>query len=293
MTPPEEAAAGTAPARTALAGNPSDGYGGAVLALTLDQLGARAVATRSATTRISPASSLIDATLHRFARELEPAAASTAIEWRTSIPERVGLGGSSAIVIAVARALCKLYAVELAPARLAALALTVEREDLGIPGGRQDQLSQAHGGLTLMDFGVDPDGRVERLEPALLPPLVVAWHTDFAEHSGIVHAGLRSSYDRGAMVALAELARSAAAALEAGDHEAFARCVDRSFDARAQMLELDPQHTAMIERARSCDACANYTGSGGAIVAACRDETHRDAVLVELQQLGCGVLAAG
>ncbi|CAA9501537.1 MAG: hypothetical protein AVDCRST_MAG13-2290, partial [uncultured Solirubrobacteraceae bacterium] len=39
--PPSPPAAGMAPARAALAGNPSDGYGGAVLALCLPALAAR------------------------------------------------------------------------------------------------------------------------------------------------------------------------------------------------------------------------------------------------------------
>jgi shikimate kinase len=41
------------------------------------------------------------------------------------------------------------------------------------------------------------------------------------------------------------------------------------------MLELDPRCVEMIETARAAGACANYTGSGGAIVAVCRDEQHR------------------
>jgi hypothetical protein len=44
----------------------------------------------------------------------------------------------------------------------------------------------------------------------------------------------------------------------------------------------------MIETARERGASANYTGSGGAIVAACNDERHREAVALALEQVGCG-----
>jgi hypothetical protein len=42
----------------------------------------------------------------------------------------------------------------------------------------------------------------------------------------------------------------------------------------------------MVARARSLGACANYTGSGGAIVGACRDRHHRDAVITALRADG-------
>jgi hypothetical protein len=70
----ERAAEGTAFARAALAGNPSDGYGGAVLALSLPAKQAIAIAHRSERPVIDPPSDLVAATVARFARELAPAA---------------------------------------------------------------------------------------------------------------------------------------------------------------------------------------------------------------------------
>ena len=73
------------------------------------------------------------------------------------------------------------------------------------------------------------------------------------------------------MSELASAARAARDALLAGDHRALARSLDASFEARARMLELDPRHVEMIHTARACGAGANYAGSGGSIVCACRD----------------------
>ncbi len=283
-----------APARTALVGNPSDGYGGAVLAVCLDQLGASAAAVPAPRSRAEPPSLLVDATVRRFAREYSGAALASAVEWSTSIPEGVGLGGSSAIVIAVARALCGLCGVAVGHDELAAFALSVEREDLGIPGGRQDQTAECYGGLTLMDFASDTH---QRIDPSLLPPLVVAWREDCSEHSGIVHGDLRARWARGdrlvrdAIAELAVLAHDAGRALADGARGEFRRCVDRSFDLRAQILALDSRHVAMIERARAAGASANYSGSGGAIVAACDDDAHREAVVAALSAADCEVLA--
>jgi glucuronokinase len=291
-----EGAAGEAHARAALAGNPSDGYGGAVLAVTLAEYGAQAKAQRAQRLEIRPPSALARAAVLRFAREYAPEAAHTAIRWSTSIPRSVGLGGSSAIVIALLRALCELYEVTLDPSHLAELALAIEVQDLGIAAGLQDRVAQSFGGLTFMDFAAGSAG-YETLDAALAPPLLVAWRTDTAHASDAVHAPLRRRFERGepvvlgALDELAALARGARAALLAGDLDGFARCVDGSFDQRQKMLALDARHVEMVHRARACGAAANYAGSGGAIVAVCADEAQRQAVAVELAQLGCGTVA--
>jgi glucuronokinase len=301
-------ARGSAPARTALVGNPSDGYGGTVLSVALDEFGAAATARVrldsagfsapsghkfQPSVRVTPDSTLVEAAVRRFARQF--IAVSGTLEWTTSIPEGVGLGGSSAIVIACVRALCALQGVSLDRDELAAFALAVEREDLGIAGGNQDQTAEVYGGLTLMDFA--PGGLHVALDPGLLPPLVVAWRTDAAESSGIVHKDLRARWAAGeaslrdAVVQLTALARDAARALRSGAFDRFAECVDRSFDLRRQMLALDPRHVAMVTAARAAGASANYSGSGGAIVAVCESEPHRERVLEALRDAGCSVLA--
>jgi glucuronokinase len=287
---------GQAPARAALAGNPSDGYGGAVLAVALPEYRARARVEPAEAKTITPPSDLVAAAVERFARRRAPdgpARAPLAVQWETSIPRGVGLGGSSAIVIATLRALCALHGTVLPEAELAEVALAVESEDLGIAAGLQDRVAQAYGGLTFMDFA-GGGRRYERVDPELLPPLVVAWRSDAAEDSGVVHDDLRTRFARGdpvvrrAMSALARCAREARAALRARDREAFARCVDASFDARRRILALAPRHVEMIDAARAHGASANYTGSGGAIVAVCNDERHREAVALALAQVGCG-----
>lgn len=289
------AAHAAAHARAALAGNPSDAYGGAVLAVTLDGLSAEAFARRAQTPVVEPASELVEATVRRFSAELDAAALATAVRWRTSVPRGVGLGGSSAIVIAVLRALCALYGTALDPAKMAELALAIETEDLGIAAGLQDRVAQAYGGLVFMEFG--DGGAYEQLASSLLPPLVVAWRADAAQDSGDVHAPLRTRLEAGdptavaGMKELAEHARAARAALIGGDRERLARAADESFDVRRRLVALDPRHVELVERARELGAGANYTGSGGAVVAVCRDRAHSAAVARALAELGCGTLA--
>jgi glucuronokinase len=286
---------GRAFARTALAGNPSDGYGGAVLAVTIPALEAHASigASRQQASCQIP---LVEAAARRFTRETGLPADPATIGWATRIPLTVGLGGSSAIVIAVLRALCAQHGTTIPPEDLATLALAVETEELGIAAGLQDRVAQSFGGLTCMDFG-GSEPAYERLDPALLPPLAIAWREDTGEASGVTHGDLRGRFDRGekdvhsAMRALGDAARAARDALKHRDHGEFAAAVDASFDLRASILQLDPRHVEMIGVARATGAAANYTGSGGAIVVVCRNGEHRDLALKRIAGIGAATLA--
>jgi glucuronokinase len=288
---------GRAPARAALAGNPSDGYGGAVLAVAVDAFCARAVVAEGVRRSFTPseAALLLDATVRRFRREFTPARREARVELDTTVPRSVGLGGSSAIVIATLRALSELHGVELTPDAMAELALSIEVDDLGIAAGLQDRVAQCYGGVTFMEFGSTPPC-YESLDPAALPPLVVAWREHAAEASGVVHSDLRARYDAGeqavrtAMSELADAARAAREALVHGDHGTLRACADASFDARARILPLDPRHVEMVAIARAAGAAANYTGSGGAIVALCKDQRHREAVALALSKGHCGTV---
>jgi glucuronokinase len=280
-------ASGRAFARAALAGNPSDGYGGAVLAVCVPALPAHAEALPAAGATSDPPSALVDAAIARFAR------GACAVRWRTAVPREVGLAGSSAILTATVRALCELHGDVLAADDLAELVLAVEVDDLGIAAGPQDRYAQAHEGLVLMDFA-GPRPSVEHLDVALLPPLYLAWRTDAAQTSHAVHGGLREraseSAVRAAMGRLADHARAARDALRAGDAGAFSAAIDASYDERAALIDLDPRHVAMVHAARDAGASANYAGSGGAIVGTL-PPAGTPPLQAALKPLGCDVIA--
>ena len=269
----------TAPARAALLGNPSDGYGGAVVAFAFDDFEAQVERADHEPDDLP----LLHATARRAGAE------GTGLRLRTTIPREVGLGGSSAIVIAALRAL----GVDAPPDELARIALAVEVEDLAIAAGLQDRLVQAHGGVLSMDFG---EGTVEALDPALLPPLYVAWREDAGAPSGRFHGDLRARFERGeravvtAMAELGDVARAGAAALRTGDHAELHRLVDRTFDLRFSFAELDPRHVRMVELARAAGASANFAGSGGAIAGTLPDPEAFDALRATLRAEGCDAI---
>lgn len=288
---------GAAFARVALAGNPSDGYGGRTLAVVVPDFAATAHAQASEADSIrSPGpggDELMRATLERFRGRVGPPH-PVELSCETTVPREVGLAGSSAIVIACARALCDLCGRRLDSDELAREALAVEFEDLGIAAGLQDRVVQSREALVAMDFAAEP--RYEELDPALLPPLFVAWHPEAASPSGVTHSALRARHAAGdtevigAMARLADLARAAREALIERDHGTFAACMDGSFDERRRIIEVDPLTIAMVEAARSAGAAANSAGSGGAIVATLPGEESWIRIEERLHQLGASAI---
>ena len=275
------------PARAGLVGHPSDGYGGATLAVTLANFAAEVEVRRSPELAIEPAGAgawpeggepLIRATVRRFCRHCAaqgvPFEPRVSIRYGSTIPREVGLAGSSAIVIGTLRALSAASGLPIEQAALADLALSVETQELGIAAGLQDRVVQAYGGLIFMDFET---GDYESLDPVLLPELFVAWDDASGGGSDAAHAVVRARYIRGdrlvvaAMRTLAGLARDARAALGRADHDGFSAALSAGYGVRAAVFDLDPRHVALIDAARRLGLPATYTGSGGAIVGIATD----------------------
>ncbi len=81
-------------------------------------------------------------------------------------PPGSGLGSSSALVVSMLKLLDAAYGITTDPHTLAELAYRIERVDLAIPGGRQDQYAAAFGGMCVYHFGKGP----VIVEPVLTDP---------------------------------------------------------------------------------------------------------------------------
>ena len=226
------------------------------------------------------------------------------LRYETDIPRQVGLGGSSAIITAAMRGLADFYQVSIPREILPGLVLSVETEEIGIDAGLQDRVCQVYEGLVYMDFNRETMSRLghglyESLDPGLLPPLYLAFRNNLSRISGVYHSDLRGRWNRGeravhrAMDRFADLARQGRECLLQGDRVQLAHLMDRNFDIRSGLSELDPKNVEMIEMARSHGVCAKYAGSGGAIVGICEShETFRD-LQEDFRGIGCTVIRPG
>lgn len=285
----------TVPARINLAGNPSDGYGGAVLSAVVPALSARVRATVSHSMTVSGperawrsmadlradvarlghdgGDRLVTAAIVTLDRFLPPAHRRPPlhIEWSTTIPRSVGLGGSSAIVVATMRSALACWGLEVPDHELAEVALLAETEELGIAGGLADRVAQVWGRAVLTDVR----GPAPRITPVPVhgsPRAVLAWSEAAASPSGRYHGELRARFDAGepglagAMADLAALADAAAEALSVGDRTAFAHAVDASLRARCGLGPVPRAALEPVDALRAAGASVNFAGSGGALV---------------------------
>ena len=282
----------TVSARVGLAGNPSDAYGGAALAVPVPGLAATVEIVDAPAVQIE-GPDLLGAATARLARHVGRTDDTFELRWSTTIPREVGLSGSSALVIATMRALCARWDVVVPPLELAHLALAVEVEDLGIAAGLMDRAVQAFGVPVLVD------GADARPVTGALPMLVVAWQSAAAASSHGVHGPLRVRFDAGekavvgAMHRLAALGREAAAALEAGDHDVLADCVRATWAERCGLGIVAAETAAMVDALESIGVPATSAGSGGSVVGVLPPDADMGAVERALARCGQWVVVAG
>jgi len=90
---------------------------------------------------------LVEAIVRRFN------ASGLDIFMHSDAPPGSGLGSSSAMIVALCAALARYGGHEISTYDLAELAYEIERDDLAITGGMQDQYAAAFGGFNFIEFG--------------------------------------------------------------------------------------------------------------------------------------------
>jgi glucuronokinase len=317
--------------RAGLLGNPSDGYFGKTIAFAMSNFRARVLLFPSARLEIRPSKAdlpifenladlyettrwrgyyggirIIQALIVRFmdyCREqgIELENRNFTIEYESSIPQRLGMGGSSAIITAALRAVCQYYAIKIPLPIQANLVLETETKELAVPAGLQDRVIQSYEGLVYMDFAkelIDKQkyGDYQALDPALLPNVYVAYRTSLSEGTEVFHNNIRERWRMGdpviveAMKTWASYAEQGKQALLTRDYKTLDYLINANFDLRARIYKLSEGNLEMVAAARSVGATAKFAGSGGAIVGTYKDEDMYQALTRALDAIGVAVV---
>lgn len=236
-------------ARAGLLGNPSDGYFGKTISISVRNFGAHVSMYETPELYIEPqvqdsnryrniydlvenvsligyygGTRLIKAAIKRFCvycdtNDIRLPNRNFTIRYGSSIPRQIGLAGSSAIVTATMRALMQFYQVDIPLEILPTLVLSAEKDELGINAGLQDRVIQVYEGCVFMDFEKKHliskgHGKYERLDASTLPNLYIAYKTELGKVSGTVLNDIRLRYERGDAQVIESLERIAQIAEE-------------------------------------------------------------------------------
>ena len=317
--------------RAGLLGNPSDGYYGKTISLLVRNFRARVIIYPSARLEIKAGKAdlpvfeslddlyettrwrgyyggfrIILALLVRlsdYCRERGIALPNRnfTLEYESTVPLRLGMGGSSAIITAALRGLIQYYDLKIPVEEQPNLVLETETKELGVAAGLQDRVIQTYEGLVYMDFARElmaerGYGEYERLNPALLRDVYVAFRTSLSEGTEVFHNNVRERWRNNdpevidAMKTWASFAARGRQALVDGDRAALHELIDANFDLRARLYQLDRGNLEMIRLARSTGASANFAGSGGAIVGLYEGEEMFTRLVTALEPAGIAVI---
>ncbi|MGD2245208.1 MAG: GHMP kinase [Candidatus Aminicenantes bacterium] len=318
-------------ARAGLLGNPSDGYFGKIVAITVKNFSATVSLQESEELRIEAHSRdasvyknmdelverielygyyggvrLVKAAIKKFSdycrnQKITPKEKNFTIQYESTIPRQLGLGGSSAIITAVMRALMEYYKVDIPLEVLPSLILDAEVKELGINAGLMDRVIQVYEGCMYMDLNKKHleekgHGIYERLDMKLLPHLFIAYKPSLGKVSGQVLDDIRVGYERGdkfvldTLHRLAEIAEAGKKALLQGGSGRLHDLMNENFDRRSQIMKISESNLEMIHTARQCGASAKFAGSGGSIIGLYTDEEMFAHLKAELEKLQAVVI---
>lgn len=222
---------------------------------------------------------------------------------RSGSPAGAGLGGSSALSVAVAKLLAAASGQRLDDERLVEICRDVEAQELGIPTGIQDFWASVRGGVLRLRY---QPGRVT-VEPVAvsLPELasrLVVAYTGVSRISGKANWELfkrvieREPQAVDALKGLAEAACEMGRALEAGDWDAAGEAMALEMRHREKLAAqiVTPEIAALLSAAKGAGSIGGKVcgAGGGGCVAFLAKKGYKEAVIRALTAMGARVLDA-
>lgn len=192
-------------------------------------------------------------------------------------PPGSGLGSSSTLVVALVTAMVEYFSLPLGEYEIARLAFEVERIDLGLKGGKQDQYAAAFGGFNFMEFHaadrviVNPLRVKDRIRAEMESCLMLYFTGVSRESARIIdeqarNAAVHKESSLSAMHALKAEAVQMKEAVLRGDLALFAQTLQKGWEEKKKMADsiTNPFLNALEASARANGAiAAKLSGAGG------------------------------
>ena len=193
---------------------------------------------------------------------------------QSDAPPGSGLGGSSTVIVAAIAAIADWVGKKMTGHEMAQLAYELERVDIGLKGGKQDQYAAVFGGFNLMKFRSDGvDVNSVKIKENTLKELqyrsVLCYTGNVRESANIIESQVRS-YQKGdnekALDETKTIALEMAAALEKDDIEETGRLLDLGWKYKKQFTDkiTNPEIDKLYNVAKYAGAIGGkVSGAGG------------------------------
>lgn len=214
-------------------------------------------------------------------------------------PAGSGLGTSSTVMVAILKALAKWQGRELEGYELADLAFQVERIDLGISGGYQDQYAASFGGFNFIEFHgrrrvvVNPLRIKKEIINELQYNLLLCYTGGIHVSAKIIDDQVKNYRKKSGFEAMCEvkqLAYDMKDALLLGNLNSFGELLNDGWEAKKRMSDriTNPQIDFLYEEAKAAGALGGKllgAGGGGFLLLYC-PYNLRHKVAARLQAAG-------
>ena len=313
-----------APLRLGLAGGGSDVspysdlYGGLILNATINLSAWCTIETREGETvrvdafdadahvdcplgaTLDGAPDLVRGVYNRIVKDFGPVPGAFAITTYNDAPAGSGLGTSSTMVVCILKCFAEWMNLPLGDYEIARLAYEIERKDLALAGGKQDQYAAAFGGFNYMEFLrndmviVNPlkvkGWIVEELEASM-----VLYYTGRSRSSAAIISEQQKNTSSGnvtAIEAMHRIRQSSAdmkLALLKGDMAEFGRILGQAWEDKKKMAGAitNPVIQEAFDTAMNAGAVAGKVSGagGGGFIMLMVPPTRKMAVVRALEQL--------
>ncbi|MDH0898971.1 dehydrogenase [Comamonas aquatica] len=302
-----------------------DEYGGAVLNATINKyayatieksydfvkfkasdINAEWSGTPCHTLQSTPETLLHAGVYNSFTKKFLKSAPSVSVTTHSEAPPGSGLGSSSAMVVALIKAFSAYFNIPLGTYDIADLAYEIERIDLKLSGGSQDQYAATFGGFNFMEFSknkviVNPL-RINRNFISELEASLVLFYTGVSRESASlidiqknnVEKQKKSTLD--ALHSVKNIALEMKEAILKEDLTKFANCLNSSWLSKKNVAQgISNSHLDQILlRALKAGATAGKVSGagGGGFIMFLVDPTVRSQVINELNLMDGSVMSA-